>query len=543
MAKTGIRPSRPLLACLVTMVVLGASGPYTPVSGARQQEQGCILPPPQTLIANTLDSLEWNVLSERSFSNVHGAPYREVDVGISGQVEGCTSYGHPGMGDIWFTDVPDLRFPQFGQAPLTPGRAGSLQLVRGIGSFRAEDGSGMHVLIPKTRSGWNGKLFVVQHGGGQPYPRMGELVARQPGASFDPHMSRNLYAALMVDKGYAVAWVRGGGSAGRVDRVVLEDGNEGTRSLREHATRELALVTFAQRFVAERLGERPRLTYYYGFSGGGQTGRLMHYMPQANLSDTDGRIVDGFLLDDPASGRAIPVLFQGEQDVLFADAGERSRFSPQIDVTHLLYEGNDNLAFMRENTRLLLAKGLGHKHRAYEVRGASHFDRGYPVGRPESLDVGGLTEAIIDILDQWVDRGVEPPPSRSDDSSLAAKPAVALPEVACPLGVYYAFPTDGPAQFADTNTTFAPFDGAGLEPLNRRGELVDMNENGVRDERDSVEAAWQRIGLLSAQEAFTPERYAACVEKAAVGLAEERLLPWRVVEHYRSEAARFGSGQ
>jgi hypothetical protein len=157
--------------------------------------------------------------------------------------------------------------------------------------------------------------------------------------------------------------------------------------------------------------------------------------------------------------------------------------------------------------------------------------------------MGGLTEAFIDLLDQWVDHGVEPPPSRSDDSSVAAHPAVALPEVACPLGVYYSFPEDGPARFADQTTTFAPFDEAGLEPLDQRGLLVDMNENGVRDERESVETAWRRLGLLGPEEPFTPGRYAACVEEAAASLAEARLLPWRVVEHYRLEAARFGSGE
>lgn len=186
--------------------------------------------------------------------------------------------------------------------------------------------------------------------------------------------------------------------------VVIEDGTQGTRSLREHATRELALIVFAQRFIAERLGELPRLTYYYGMSGGGFTGRLMNYMPQANVKDVGGRIVDGFFLDDAASFRSLPVLLQGEHDVLFSDPSDRARFAPQIDVTHLLYQKNTNVVFIRENTRLLLAKGLGDKHRAYEVRGASHFDLGHIAGRPESLDLGGFMEAMIDALDQWVAR-------------------------------------------------------------------------------------------------------------------------------------------
>jgi hypothetical protein len=152
-------------------------------------------------------------------------------------------------------------------------------------------------------------------------------------------------------------------------------------------------------------------------------------------------------------------------------------------------------------------------------------------------------DAFIDILDEWVEAGVVPPPSRAIGVEGVEGLPLALPEITCPLGVHYPFPADARNETqASQTTTFAAFDGGALEPLDWQGVLVDMNENGVQDERETVEAAWRRLGLLGAQEAFTPARYAACVEEAAVGLAEERLLPWRVVGHYRSEAARFAVG-
>jgi hypothetical protein len=533
--------SRPLrIAGLIAMLLIPLSGPVRPAQSTAPvhlQTEGCALPPPQTLISNVLGSLEWNVASERTIENVHSAPYREVDVTTSGRVEGCTTIG-AGRSDNDFSDVPDLMFPQVGQPrlPLTPGLAGSAPLVKGLGFFQAQDGSGMHVLYPESRSAWNGKVFVVQHGGGI-YSRLGELVPRESGADFDPRMSRNFYVGLMIDRGYAVVWIRKGGG---VDRVDLEDGTSVTRNLVQHATLELALTSFSQRFLTERLGTPPRLTYFYGFSAAGRMGRLMSYAPGANLDAAGSPIVDGFLLDDASLGLALPVLFAGDRDVLFESERDRANFAPQIDVTHALYNINVNLAFTRENTRLLQTKGLGDKHRAYEVRGVSHFVGGSGQGRPESLDLGGFMEAMIDLLDQWVDGGVAPPPTRSD--AVAAGPAVALPEVACPLGVHYPYPADAPNQaIAVQTTTFAAFDGAGPEPLDWRGSFVDMNESSVHDERESIEAAWRRLGLLGAQEAFTPERYTACVEAAAVSLAEERLLPWRVVDHYRSEASRFGT--
>jgi hypothetical protein len=141
-------------------------------------------------------------------------------------------------------------------------------------------------------------------------------------------------------------------------------------------------------------------------------------------------------------------------------------------------------------------------------------------------------------------------------------PAVRLPEVACPLGVYHEFPAGvdrpgrtgfaaflrqaRPSVNADTEPLPPGFDESWLEPLDGRGRPLDMNENGVRDTRESVEQAWtrrrihgERTGVLDAGEAFTPERYARCVIQVASDLADDGLLSDAALFHYVAEADRF----
>ena len=65
-----------------------------------------------------------------------------------------------------------------------------------------------------------------------------------------------------------------------------------------------------------------------------------------------------------------------------------------------------------------------------------------------------------------------------------------------------------------------------------------MNGNGVQDTREDVAAAWQRLGLLRAGETLAPAHYVACVEQAAAALANDRLLPARLVGYYRDQAAQ-----
>src|SRR5467141_2272995 len=148
----------------------------------------------------------------------------------------------------------------------------------------------------------------------------------------------------------------------------------------------------------------------------------------------------------------LPILKVDGRNVLFAGR-DAERFVPQIDLSHALYLGDtgDFLKLKRENARVLAQKGLGDRHRMYEIRGVSHFDAGQaslPDLVPQTLDLGGLVASFLDILDRWVEKGEAPPPTRSDLLELGdadrdnvnENPAIALPEVACPLGVYYTFP-------------------------------------------------------------------------------------------------------
>src|SRR5262249_9614325 len=108
------------------------------------------------------------------------------------------------------------------------------------------------------------------------------------------------------------------------------------------------------------------------------------------------------------------------------------------------------------------------------IRGVSHFDAGQtslPDLVPETLDLGGLMESFIDMLDRWVDTGIAPPPTRSDlagdeRGGHSHKGAIALPEVACPLGERFVFPpAHGVSRRSFQETAFAAFDGTNPEPL------------------------------------------------------------------------------
>jgi hypothetical protein len=190
------------------------------------------------------------------------------------------------------------------------------------------------------------------------------------------------------------------------------------------------------------------------------------------------------------------------------------------------YMSASYLANKRSNARILREKGLTSKHRMYEVRGISHSGgENLPDGKRgdiQILDMSKLMDRFIDMLDAWVEKGAAPPASRSDGPELrraGLQPALAMPEIACPLGVYHPFPNS----VAGT-TAFAAFTGRGLEPLDQQNVFVDMNRNGVWDERESAEQAWRRLGLLGANETLTRERYASCVQNTVRALVTDGFL-------------------
>jgi hypothetical protein len=513
-------------------------------SDARQEEtKSCneFAPPNKQVMGKSVGIEECRIISEETVFNIKGQKFHRVEIRLTGTVEGWAS--NRGL----FTDRSDFVFIQFGLR----GPRG-----HGVGKYEASTGHGMTIIYPEDSRHWNGKLYVTAHGAGS-YGAVGTLVPRDPKAKFNPLQNFNRYVTLMIDKGYAVAHtMRSTALTGGDVSVTLEDGTALKSNLSAHAKLLTTWTTLAESLISKRMGAKPKRIYFYGHSAGGLLGRLINYQPGANTDEDGKRIFDGFLLDDAGRGLFLPKLVVDNKDVLFTTDQDRKRFAKQIDITHMLYTGEfkDELQNKRENARLLLEKGLGAQHRIYEIRGVSHFDAGQ-VSRSDlvfqTLDLSGLFDALIDRLDSWVEKDIPPPPTMSDladlgernDDGAIKNPAVALPEVACPLGVYYIFPVYYVAprgvnaeRRGGQETAFAAFDGTNIEPLDGRGVFIDMNGNGVRDKRETVSQAWQRLGLLRPGQKLTQAVYFACVNAAATKLVRKGLLPKKVGEYYVEQA-------
>jgi hypothetical protein len=156
-----------------------------------------------------------------------------------------------------------------------------------------------------------------------------------------------------------------------------------------------------------------------------------------------------------------------------------------------------------------------------------------------NLDLAKAMDRFIDMVDAWADRGVAPPPTHSDWPELGdanhdgtiESPALAFPEIACPLGVYHPYP----GSTAGT-TSFAAFTGEGIEPLDGKKVFVDMNRNGVWDYRETPTQAWRRLGLLQKHEELTRDKYVGCVQQAAEQLRKEGFFSDRTAAWYVDQA-------
>eukprot|EP01037_Dinobryon_pediforme_P001341 gene1341-1358_t len=464
-----------------------------------------------------------------------GRAYRRFDVGLDGTVEGLVTKEGPYA--FYLTNVPDLMFPQAGNS--TPRFAA-------ISRYEREKGAAFNLILPADTAAWNGKAFVTAHGRGQSFAK-GQLKPwdryRNPA---DPVADLNRYDRAVIAKGYALVKTRRT-SHERLGEVhsVLEDGSETDAVAFNDCSSYIAdFVAVARRLIEVATGRAPARTYLYGHSAGGRIARGLNYMPGANAGADGKRLFDGFLVDDSASGTWLPILMQDGADTLFTSAQDRDAFVPQLEVGHQLYNSIWNYpnraAFLtdsalenrRRNAEVVARKGLASKFRYYEVRGVSHrggeaFPYGGQLPPIFNLDLPLLMERFVDLLDAWVDRGIEPPPSRADCASLGnagadgvlRSPAIALPEHAAPLGVYYPHPKDGAY-----DTAFAAFDGSGLEPRDEAGVFVDMNRNGVWDRRETVVEAWRRLGLLAPGEAFTRALYVERIRGAAEALKADGFL-------------------
>ncbi len=530
------------------VTVLGLAVIFSAAGFAQEKTKAALLknatscnefaPAAKQAMGKTVGIEQCYIVSQETVFNIKGEKFRRVEVRLTGTLEGWASK-EKGQRSIYFTDGPDFVFVQSG---LTGPRA------RGIARYEAATGHGMTIFFPQDARNWNGKLYITAHGAGS-YGDIGYLLPRDPRAKYNPLANVNRYTTLMIDKGYAVAHTMRASDRNSGDvTVTLEDGSTVKNNVSSHAGLIASWTQLAQNLIAKNLDSKPKRAYFYGHSAGGFLGRLINYMPGANRGDDGKRLFDGFLLDDAGGGMWLPKLVVDGKDTLFTTDEGRRPFAKQIDVSHMLYLGEtgDYVENKRLNARMLRDKGLGGEHRMYEILGVSHFDAGQ-VDRadlvPQALDLTGLYDALIDRMDAWVDKGVAPTATKSDLAELGGG-GVALPEVACPLGVYHVFPLGvNPGRRGGQETSLARFDGVNPEPLDARGELVDMNGNGKRDQRETVSEAWRRLGLLKKGETFNRNVYVSCVKTAAGKLVKEGLLPQKVAEYYAEHAATMPLGE
>ena len=495
--------------------------------------------------------------SQEATLTFEGRALVRLDVGLDGTVEGYmpTTGDHKG----YLTNAPDLVFLQAADAG---------PRVFTVATYARDKGAAMTMVFPRDANAWNGKMWVTAHGRGLSFNEGNLRPWDRNLDPADPLSDLDKYDRLMLAKGYALIKTYRSTPAAPPDvprtnstqksaEIVarLEDGttveyaafNDSANYLKDFAD-------VARKILEKRLGRAPRRTYFYGHSAGARIGRGINYTSGLNRTPDGRTAFDGFLLDDPAAGTWLPVVMKDGRDVLLSTEAEKAAFVPQLEVWHQMYNNiwpvkrapfmsDSYLANKRQNARILGEKGLTSKYRFYEVRGISHSGgESLADGREgeiQILDLSKMMSAFIDMVDRWADQGVAPPTSRSDWAPLGDtngdgvvdRPALAFPEVACPLGVYHPYPTTTAG-----TTSFASFSGEGVEPLDRNNVFIDMNRNGVWDFRETTAAAWQRLGLLKAGQMLTREAYVGCVQRAADELRQSGFFSDQIARSYIEQA-------
>jgi hypothetical protein len=473
-----------------------------------------------------------------------GRAFTRLDIGLDGTVDGFLA--RTGDYKDYFTNGPDLVFPQTWDAR---------PIYFGVARYERAKGAAMTVLIPANAADWNGRVFVMVHGRGTSF-KQGNLKAWNRHVDpANPIGDLDKYDRLLLSKGYVLVKtyrtsVEGVGEI----TATLEDGTTvDSIAFNDTARYVIDFAEVAKAALAKRIPRAPMHIYMYGHSAGARIGHSINYTPGLNVGRDGRRSFDGLLLDDPAAGTWYPVVMKDGRDVLFATAEEKAAFVPQIDVVHQMYNNiwppkhpewmsSSYLENKRNNARILRDKALAN-YRMYEIRSISHSGgEGPESGRRselQTLDLSKMMDRFVDMLDAWVDRGVAPPPTHSDWAELGdadrdgtiEHPALAFPEVACPLGVYYSFP-----ETTSGTTAFAAFTGQGLEPLDAKHVFADMNRNGVWDYRETPTQAWRRLGLLKADETLTREKYVTCVSRAAESLRRAGFFSDRTTAWYAEQA-------
>lgn len=539
--------ARPCVMAPAIALCLGMTVPPPPLRAQQARATSCdelLLAPRE---ANGHKVGPSSCLSQETPVVLDGRTFVRIDVGLNGTVDGYLTK----TGDYkeYLTNAPDLVFPQTAD----PGPR-----FLAVATYERDTGAAMVVIVPAARSAWNGKLWVTAHGRGRSF-KEGSLRPWNTNLDpADPVRDLNKYDRLMLAKGYALVKTHRTSAEGLGEiHAALEDGTTvDYPAFNDTANYIKDFTDVARKMVERRMGMAPRRTYFYGHSAGARIGRGLNYTPGLNRGRDGTPAFDGLLLDDAAAGGWLPVVMKDGRDVLFATDVEKAAVVPQLDITHQMYNNiwppkkadymsSSFLANKRNNARILREKGLTAKQRIYEVRSISHSGgESLPEGRQgeiQILDLSKLMSSFIDMLDRWVEQGAAPPPSRSDWAPLGDPdgdgvieyPALAFPEVACPLGVYFPYPgtTSG-------TTAFAAFTGEGLEPLDRNNVFIDMNRNGVWDFRETPTEAWQRLGVLRKGERLTRARYAACVENAAEQLRREGFFSAQTAAAYVEQARK-----
>jgi len=483
--------------------------------------------------------------------------YHRVDVGVTGTLSGYVV--KDGARQNYFTSGPDYTYTQFGNV--------DSPRFHGILKYEMAKGTSLTLTYPET--GWNGKVFVMVHG------RSGSFLRRtmRPWNEYydgaEP-FDANKYERSMLERGFAVARTRrnADGFAPGDFSATLDDGtvwpDQNINMVPELILDEVRLV---DAMLKQRLGKKPTRNYWWGHSAGTYTALALNYMLQSDPklnTDADGQeTISGFLGDDPGGGLFLPMLLKNGQDVLYRTADEKAKFVRTLVISHQAYPlvysnvvvgefdakhapaGISDTALInkRNMAKLFAKKGMDNIFRMYEVKSVSHQgDEDLPANKRGDIQVVHLSrvmDSAIDLLDAWVEKGVEPPKNRSDDSGVSTLAAISLPETACPLGQYYPFPAlRGNNSGSAGVTSFAAFDGAGLEPLDGQLMYVDMNKNGKRDQRETVTQAWRRLNLLTANEAFNRDKYVACVREVATKLRTESFFTDAAVRAYLDDAAK-----
>ena len=497
----------------------------------------------------------------------YGRELQRIEVGISGTTEG---YAIKAEADEvryanYFSQYPEVVYQQAGvEEPY----------FHGIGRYAMQTGHMISIVVPTDRSAWNGKIFLHNHGAGRSFEQGNAKSWELEFDSADPDgglQDLGRYEKIMIEKGYALVKTRRSSLMQGGDVVVtLDDGTVlRNRNLTEQPGLIMSWAKLAGNILEDRLGSQPNRIYWYGHSGGARPGRMANYKDGINVDDDGSPIVDGIIVDDAASGLWVPIHMKDGKDTILMTDEQKRRFVPMIEISHLLYVnethddppayrgGNNFTANKRINAMTLINKGLGDKFRYYEIDGISHSGPGAapspPDRMPETLDMDLLMEGFIDLLDNWVENGVAPPAIRSEwrvlgdanGDNIVENPAIDMPEVACPLGVFHIYAN----RTASGSTGFKYFSGMGLEPLDGRGEFrtdpdivnvaagfVDMNKNQYRDFVETVAEAWQRMGLLKPNEPFTREKYVTCVEQAAKKLVDQKFFMPRTWNLYQERA-------